>query len=261
MSVLTKIVEMKEQRLASARAAVSLSDLKSMVRDAAPTRSFREAVTRNERGVRFITEVKKASPSKGLLRKDFDHLRLASVYASGGADAISVITEEDFFQGSLRFLDDIRRSVPQPVLRKDFVIDAYQLYEARAYGADAVLLIAAILDRHQASDLLMLAGELGMGVLFEVHDRMELDMVLETGAPIIGINNRNLKTLDIDLSTTHLLKKDIPHDRLVVSESGIRTRQDVQTMEAWGVDALLIGTCLVEAADISAKLRELRGRR
>lgn len=259
MSVLQKIVDRKRDRLASARYAVPLASLKAKARDLDVPRDLRAALDRKGGPIRFITEIKKASPSKGMIRQSFDPLAIAASYQSGGANALSVITEEDFFQGDLRFLPAVKHASALPILRKDFLIDEYQIYEARANEADAVLLIAAILEKEAARDLLYLSSDLGMAVLFEVHDGHDLDMALELSAPIIGINNRSLRTLDISLGTTLELKKDIPADRIVVSESGIRTRRDVLTMEAAGVDALLVGTCLMESPDIGSKLADLRG--
>jgi indole-3-glycerol phosphate synthase len=174
-------------------------------------------------------------------------------------NAISVLTEEDFFQGRLEFLADVKTISLLPVLRKDFIVDEYQIVEARANQADAILLIAALLDAGQAGEYIHMAKEFGMAVLFEVHDQGELEMALEIDAPIIGINNRNLKTLQIDLNTTFTMKREIPADRIVVSESGIRTRDDVIRLEEAGVDAMLIGTSLMESRDIGGKIDELRG--
>ncbi len=236
-----------------------LSEVKSLIRDMERPRDFRKAIARGTGPARFITEIKKASPSRGLIRKDFDHLAIARIYEAAEVDAISVITEEDFFQGRLDFLTEVKRSVGRPVLRKDFIFDEYQIYEARARGADAILLIAAILEGGQAEEYLHLAGELGMGVLFEVHDDAELDRALALEAPVVGINNRDLKTLGIDLNTSLRLREKIPKDRIVVSESGIKSRDDVLKVEGAGIDAVLVGTCLMESQDIAAKLGQLKG--
>jgi len=259
MSVLNKIVEAKKDRLASARAAVPLGDLKDIISGLEKPRDFRAAVTGRSGEVRLIAELKKASPSKGLIRPEFDHKSIASVYDSKGVDALSVLTEEDFFQGSLGYLADARKVSSRPLLRKDFLFDAYQIYEARANQADAILLIAAILGKNQASEYLELAGELGMAVLFEVHDREELDMALLIDAAVIGINNRNLKTLRIDLETTFILKKEIPPGKVIVSESGISSREDVLRLQAAGIDAMLVGSSLMASGDIGRKIDELRG--
>jgi indole-3-glycerol phosphate synthase len=259
MTILEKIAEKKKDRLSSAKFNAPLAELKSLIGDMEKTRDFIEAIRRVQGPARFITEIKKASPSKGLIRKDFDHLAIAHVYEEKKVDAVSVITEEDFFQGRPEFLQEVRRIITRPVLRKDFLFDAYQIYETRAMGADALLLIAALLEKNQAEELLLLSKELGLSVLFEVHDPEELDTALEISAPVIGINNRNLKTLQIDLGTTFELKKGIPDDRIVVSESGIKTREDVLRLEDAGIDAILVGTSLMASADISAKIDELRG--
>lgn len=259
MGILDTIVARKKERLSAARLQRSLSDLKSIVRDLGEPRDFLAAVRRGDGPIKLIAEIKKASPSKGLIRSDFDHRAIASVYEQRAADAISVLTEEDFFQGRLEFLPDVSRITTKPLLRKDFIFDAYQVYEARAARADALLLMASILDKNQAGDLLHLAGELGLSVLFEIHDPVELDMALWIGAPVIGINNRNLKTLQINIETTYRLKSQIPRGTIVISESGIRTREDVMKIESAGLDAMLIGTSLMESPDIAARLRELTG--
>lgn len=259
MTILEKIVDKKKERLSTAKYGTSLSDLRALIRDTETPRDFRGAIKRDADTLRIIAEIKKASPSKGLLRADFDHKKMASIYEHKKVSAISVITEEDFFQGEFSFLTDVKKTVTMPVLRKDFIFDEYQIYEARAGGADAILLIAAVVDLRQAEEYLHLAGELGMSVLFEVHNFAELENALRINAPVIGINNRDLKTLSIDLSTSLLLKKEIPAGHICVSESGIRTREDVRRIEAAGIDAILVGTCLVESADIGGKIDELRG--
>lgn len=260
MSILKKIVEKKQYRLSSARARTPLSELKSRIAGMEKPRGFREAITRGTGPVRFIAEIKKASPSRGLIRDPFDAVAIAAVYENGNAAAISVITEKDFFQGEIEFLTEVKKSVSRPVLRKDFIFDEYQIYEARAAGADAILLISAILDRRQAEEYIEMARELGMGVLFEVHNEEELDMALSLEAPIVGVNNRDLKTLKIDLNTSLRLREKIPDGRIVVSESGISSREDVLRVEAAGIDAVLVGTCLMQARHIGAKLEQLMGR-
>lgn len=237
-----------------------IAELRAFVRDSAMPFDFTSAISRKEGPIRLIAEVKKASPSRGIIRQDFDDKGIAAVYKEKGVDAISVLTEEDFFQGNLEYLSEVKEVAALPVLRKDFIFDEYQVYEARANNADALLLIAAILSPAQGDEYLHLAKELGMAVLFEVHDHAELEMALKINAPVIGINNRNLKTLKIDLGTTFLLKREIPADRIVVSESGIRTREDVRRLEDAGVDSMLIGTSLMESGDIGSKIDELRGR-
>lgn len=259
MSVLQNIVEKKKERLIAAKSRVSLSELKAIIRDTPVPRDFGSAVKRSGNSLRLIAEIKKASPSRGLIRKDFDPGAIAAVYQNKRVNAISVLTEEDYFQGKLSFLPLVKDVTSLPVLRKDFIVDEYQIFEARAHHSDAILLIATLLDTGQAEEYLHCAGELGMSVLFEVHDHAELETALMLPAPMVGINNRSLKTLRIDLDTTFVLKKEIPSDRTVVSESGISTRAHVLRLEAAGVDAMLIGSSLMEARDIGRKIDELRG--
>ncbi|MGA3094395.1 MAG: indole-3-glycerol phosphate synthase TrpC, partial [Dehalococcoidales bacterium] len=213
-------------------------------------------------GPAIIAEVKKASPSKGVICRDFDPVRIARIYAAGGVSAISVLTEENYFLGSLAHLRAIRADLGNtrpPLLRKDFIVDPYQVYESRANGADALLLIAATLTPGRLKKLLDLSHELGMECLVEVHNETELATVLSTGARIIGINNRDLKTFNVDIRTTERLRLLVPPDRLVVSESGIRGRDDMEKMKEWGVHAVLIGEALVSAPDIGERMRELFG--
>jgi len=207
----------------------------------------------------LIAEIKKASPSKGIIREKFDHISIAQIYDKKHVHAVSVLTEEDFFMGSLSFLPEVKKITSKPVLRKDFIVDEYQIYETRVNSADAILLIAAILEKNQADEYLNLARELGLSVLFEVHDYKELEMALLIACDIIGINNRNLKTLQIDLNTTSTLRREIPAGKIIVSESGIKSRMDVQKLQNIGVDALLIGTSFMEAEDIGKKIDELMG--
>lgn len=259
MSILDKITEKKLARLNIAKAGTHLSALKERLSECEPTRDFKAAITKKHGSVRLIAEIKKASPSKGLIRESFDPVGIAVIYEEKSVDAISVLTEEDFFQGDINYITTVKSRTSRPVLRKDFIFDEYQIYEARAFGADAILLIASLLERQQAEEYLHLCGELGLSVLFEVHDHAELEKALRVDAGIIGINNRNLKTMSVDLKTTFLLKKEIPSDRIIVSESGIKTRDDVLSLEAAGIDAMLIGTSLMEARDPGKKIDELRG--
>jgi indole-3-glycerol phosphate synthase len=210
--------------------------------------------------VRLIAEVKKASPSKGIICPDFNPVNIAKTYAANGAAAISVLTEPKYFLGSLDYLLDIKKALaakPLPLLRKDFIFDPYQIYEARAYGADCLLLIVAMLSPAQLSELLQLSQQLGMMNLVEVHNAAELEIALKSGAPVIGINNRDLNTFKVDLKTTSTLRPLIPADRLVVSESGIRTRKDMLQLQEWGVNAALIGEALMTSPDLAAKMKEL----
>lgn len=257
MSVLDSILKKKTERLEYAKSSLSIHEIKERLRDIDKTRDFRSAVKRNGEKIKLIAEIKKASPSKGLIRKEFDLIKIASIYDEKPVSAISVLTEEDFFQGHLSYIKMAKDITPKPILRKDFIFDEYQIYESRVNHADAILLIAAILDKNQAEEYLHIAKELGLYVLFEVHDEGDLEKALLIDADIIGINNRNLKTLKIDLSTTFRLKKDIPKDKIVVSESGIKNKNDVIKLEEAGVDAMLIGTSLMEAEDIGRKIDEM----
>jgi indole-3-glycerol phosphate synthase len=204
--------------------------------------------------------VKKASPSKGIISQNFEPVKIARAYAAGGAAAISVLTEPKHFQGSLDYLRDIKKALadyPVPLLRKDFIVDPYQVFEARAYGADAILLIVAILTPQRLEELLQLSHLFSMQCLVEVHNRTELEIALNSGTKIIGINNRDLNTFTVDLNTTSKLRPLIPDDRIVVSESGISSREDIAKLKEWKVDAALIGEALMTAPDIAAKMREL----
>lgn len=259
MGILDEIVSKKKERMGIAKSGVPLKSLKSMIADAGKPRDFRSAIKRNHIGrIKLIAEIKKASHSKGLIREIFDPVEIATIYEKK-ADAISVLTEENFFQGRLEFISAVKTITTIPLLRKDFIFDEYQIYESRANEADAMLLIAAILNKNQAEEYLHLARELGLSVLFEVHDLKELETALSVNADIIGINNRDLKTLKIDLNNTLMIKKEIPSDKIVVSESGIKTRDDILRLESAGIDAVLIGTSFMEAKDIGKKIEELFG--
>lgn len=257
MSILDGIIEKKKERLRHVKSKTPLSEIRAMISGLDSTRDFKKAIKR-EKNIRLIAEIKKASPSKGIIRADFDLEKIASIYEEKAVDAISVITEEDFFSGNLDYIKIVKDRVTKPVLRKDFIFDEYQVYESRASGADAILLIGAILDRVQAEEYLHMSRELGLAVLFEVHDYHDLEKALRIDADIIGINNRDLKTLRVDINTTFLLKKVIPSDRLIVSESGIKSREDVLRLDLAGIDAMLIGTTLMESEDIGKKIAELR---
>jgi indole-3-glycerol phosphate synthase len=212
--------------------------------------------------LRLIAEVKKASPSRGMLSPNLDHIKLANTYAQNGAAAISVLTEERHFMGNILNLADIKDKLSEkglkiPLLRKDFIFEPYQVYESCAYGADAILLIVAILDDDKLKEFLELSHELGMKCLVETHNEEELRRACEVGAQVIGINNRDLSTFEVDLDTTRRLMPLIPQGHIVVSESGIKNRNDILRLREWGVDAVLIGETLVKAEDVAAKLGEL----
>lgn len=259
MSILDAITEKKRERLYHVKGRVPLREVKARIPDSERPRDFKGAIRRGNGRIRLIAEIKQASPSKGAIRRNFDPLEIARIYEEKRTDAISVLTEEDFFSGDLEFIPVVKGAVTKPVLRKDFIFDEYQIYESRAYGADAILLISSLLDRVRAGEYLHLCGELGLSVLFEVHDPAELEKALRLDADIIGINNRDLKTLTVDLETTFVLRKEIPRDRTVVSESGISKREDVVRLKEAGVDAVLIGTSFMESQDIGRKIDELMG--
>jgi len=260
MSILHEIVQNKKNELDSVKRNVPLSELKARLKDLDPARSFKEATARNNGPLRLIAELKKASPSKGLIREDFDLPDIMAVYNAKDVAAVSVLTEQRFFGGSLEFLDEARKRTRKPLLRKDFIVDDYQVYEARAHNADAILLIAAALEKSQLTDLYGLSRELSLDCLVEVHNWRELDSALSCGAEIIGINNRDLSTLNISLNVTFQMLKDIPEGIIVVSESGIRNRADVESIQSTRVDAILVGTTIIQARDIGAKIDELLGK-
>lgn len=257
---LDRIVKDKRQELDAVERGASFADIKARLEEAPPPRAFREAISRES--LCLIAEVKKASPSRGALRADIDAVSLATCYAKNGAAAISVLTDAKYFQGSLEDLLAVRRSLPDgpPLLRKDFIFDIYQLYEARCYGADAVLLIAAILNPGVLAQFVSLAGSLGMAALVEVHNELEMERAMMAGAEIIGINNRDLRTFDVDLEVTQRLRPLVPPEKTVVSESGVTRREHMEQLELIGVNAALVGETLVTAADPAAKIRELMGR-
>ena len=253
--MLNKIIAEKREEVEQRKRDVPLSSLKErLARRKAPL-DFALALSGVD--TRLITEVKKTSPSRGLLCPDFNPVELAKTYTHAGAAAISVLTEANYFQGSLEHLAAIREEVGLPLLRKDFIFDRYQIYESGAYGADALLLIVAILSQEQLEELLSLSHSLGLSCLVEVHNEAEVERALLSGAEIIGINNRNLNTFEVDINTTHRLRPLIPGERIVVSESGIRNREDVERLKEWGVNAVLVGEALVTAGDIPTRIREL----
>lgn len=261
--ILDRILESKQAEVESRRLVRSLEEVRSAAAAAPPARDFAAALRRNASGMpAVIAEVKKASPSKGVIRSDFDPEAIASAYQCGGASAISVLTDEQYFLGSLDYLMRVRARVDLPVLRKDFLIDEYQVFEARAAGADAVLLIAAALDEQTLARLMTAAAGVGMACLVEVHDEDELSVAVGSGSGLIGINNRNLYTFEVNLETTAKLMQSLgsmvcERHITVVSESGIFTKQDVRALGEMGVDAVLIGEALVREHDIEAALKEL----
>jgi indole-3-glycerol phosphate synthase len=259
--ILKKIVDHKRGEVASAMAARPLCELRAMVSGLPVTLGFASALEKSAGSSKtaVIAEVKKGSPSKGIIRADFDPLRIAATYAENGATCLSVLTDSRFFLGELSYIPAIRRIVNVPILRKDFIFDPYQIFEARVAGADAVLLIAAMLELSSMRELISQAGELGLDVLLEVHDERELESALETDCGLIGINNRNLRTFETDLATTERLAGLVPKERLIVAESGINNREDVVRLSRAGARAFLIGESLMREPDVGAKLRELLG--
>jgi indole-3-glycerol phosphate synthase len=262
--ILETILADKRAEVEAKKARVSLQELKSEIQNAPLPRSFELALQGSEHGIRgprtsirLIAEVKKASPSRGLIREDFDPVAIAEAYEEAGASAISVLTDKKYFQGRITYLREVRRSVDVPVLRKDFIIDPYQIYESRAAGADAVLLIVAALTRDQLKEFMALVDSLGMTPLVETHTREELEVAVELGARVVGINNRDLRTFETHLDTTLGLATYVPGDRVLVSESGIFTRKDIESLMQVGVDAVLVGESLMRQTDPRLKIREL----
>jgi len=260
-ALLQSILHAKKKLIEGKKGAGVLQELKSRIGDQPPTRGFLKAITRTSNTPpRLIAEIKKASPSKGVLREEFDPVDLAKRYEEGGASALSVLTEEDFFLGKLASLMEIKPVVSLPLLQKDFILDPLQIYEARAFGADAILLILSLLTRKQAMEYFHLASELGLDALVEVHTEPELESALDW-AVIIGINNRDLRTFQTDIRTTSDLLTKIPGavrwEKCIVSESGIGSKKDVEFLSGIGVDALLIGEAFMTAESIENKIRDL----
>ncbi|MBE0510586.1 MAG: indole-3-glycerol phosphate synthase TrpC [Chromatiales bacterium] len=259
--ILQRIVERKAEEVAERRQHLPLSALQAQLAEADPPRGFVEAMRRRLAAgqAAVIAEVKKASPSKGVIREDFDPAQIARSYARGGAACLSVLTDIDFFQGADTYLQQARAACELPVLRKDFIIDPYQVYEARVLGADCILLIAAVLNDAQLQELAELATGLGMDVLVEVHDAEELARSLPLKLPLVGINNRNLRTFETSLHTTLDLLAAIPAGRIVVTESGIHTAEDVALMRQHAVHSFLVGEAFMRATEPGEKLAELFG--
>lgn len=256
--VLTRIVDHKRTEIEAARNRVSFEDLQGQLPGAPPIRDFVKSL-RDHGPVGLIAEVKKASPSAGLIRPDFDPVGIARAYEASGAACISVLTDEKFFQGHLDFLRAIRQEVSIPVLRKDFILDRYQILEGRVAGADCVLLIAECLTDAELADLYAYTRELGMHALIELYDPGNLPRVLKVAPELVGVNNRDLRTFKVDLGHSTRLRDQVPRSILFVSESGIERRSDVETLEAGSVEAILVGETLMRSADIGVKVRELLG--
>lgn len=257
-TILDKIVATKRREIERAKAACSMDELRAKAASAPPARDFFAALAAPG-PIKLIAEVKKASPSAGIIRSDFDPVAIAQIYAAHGATCLSVLTDEQFFQGSLDYLRAIRATVDLPLLRKDFILDTHQLLEARAAGADAVLLIAECLDDCNLRKLFNETCELGLTPLVELYEPANLPRVLAAGATLIGVNNRNLHTFEVDLEHTLRIKREISDNCLLVGESGIKTRADVERLESAGVDAILVGESLMREPDIGAAVDRLLG--
>ncbi|MHA1565710.1 MAG: indole-3-glycerol phosphate synthase TrpC [Alphaproteobacteria bacterium] len=257
--ILARICAAKRDHVAQCKAARPLAIVERQAAEAGPTRGFakrlRQKVAAGQIGL--IAEIKKASPSKGLIRDDFDPVDLAKAYASGGATCISVLTDQPYFQGADEYLTAARAATDLPALRKDFMVDPYQIHEARTLGADCILLIMAALSDHEATGFAALAADLSMDVLVEVHNRRELDRALNLDAPLLGINNRDLKTLTVDIATTEDLAPHIPPDKILISESGLKDSNDLLRMQNAGAHCFLIGEQFMRQPDVAAAVREL----
>lgn len=256
--ILDEIVEKRKIQLEREKAAADIETVKKAAeRLDRQCISFKNALAKPDR-LSVISEVKKASPSKGLIQPNFDPVKIAKEYETCGADAVSCLTEEHYFQGSSEYFKAIRQAIGLPMIRKDFIIDEYQIYEARLMGADAILLIAAVLDDEKLKRFGDIAHSLGLDILAETHDESELERVLALDFDIIGINNRNLKTFEVKLETTARLAGMIPEEKVIVSESGIRDNTDMKTVRSYGADAVLIGETLMRSGNIGATLTALR---
>jgi len=258
IDTLKEIVAKKKERIILSKQQLPEEDLKARVAGLAGCRPFKEAISK-PRQISLIAEIKQFSPSKGLIRQNFNLPEICLSYQEAGVQAVSILTEEDFFGGNPLYINQAKSIVTVPVLRKDFILEAYQVYESRYLGADAILLIADLLSKDKLIELMQIADSLGMDYLVEVRDEKELKKVLSLKVPVIGINNRNLHTLEVDFKTTERLFTLIPRDKVVVVESGIKNYQDVLFLKILGASALLIGTAFMEAEDIKKKVEEVMG--
>jgi indole-3-glycerol phosphate synthase len=255
---LKEIVEKKRERINLARQQLSEDDLKTKIQALPATRSFTKAINKTQ-AISLIAEIKKQSPSRGIIRADFNPQQIAGTYQQCGAQAISVLTEEDYFAGNIAYINEIKSLIKLPILRKDFIFEPYQVYESRLYGADAILLIAELFSQQGLSEFLGLAADLGLDCLVEVHSEKDLKKALKVKAGIIGINNRNLHTLEVDFKITEKLFPLIPEDKTVVVESGIKGYSDILFLKILGVKAVLIGEAIMVAEDIQAKIKDIMG--
>jgi indole-3-glycerol phosphate synthase len=257
--ILNKIIATKHEEVVAAKKTVSIAALKETITEQTATRGFAGAITEkvSKQQSAIIAEIKKASPSKGVIREHFNPSQIAQSYEQAGAACLSVLTDVQYFQGSTEYLKQARSACQLPVLRKDFMVDEYQIYEARAMGADAILLIAAALDLTQMQAFEQLAHELSMDVLVEVHNDVELEAALQLNTPLLGINNRNLKTFDVSLETTYSLLASILDNKCIITESGIFNTEDVHAMKVHGVHAFLVGEAFMRATDPGLALKEM----
>ena len=258
MTILEKIAERTKLRVAECKNKISSEELRQQA-FSLPRGNFLFESALRKPELSFICECKKASPSKGLIAENFPHVEIAKAYEAAGADAISVLTEPEFFLGDDKFLAEISREVSIPCLRKDFVVDEYMIWQAKILGADAVLLICAILDDERLKKFLATCDELGLSALVEAHDEIEIKRALDCGARIIGVNNRNLKDFSVDMDNAKKLRSLVPLEKIFVSESGVKNSDDIKKIRRLGADAVLIGEVLMRAADKKSKLNELRG--
>jgi indole-3-glycerol phosphate synthase len=253
--MLDKVIAQKREEVEQRKKVATMTYLQERIARQKPALDLALALKGDY--IRLIAEVKQASPSRGMLSPNFNPIELAQTYAEGGAAAISVLTEANYFMGSIEHLAAIKEVVGLPLLRKDFIFDPYQIYESRAYGADALLLIAAILSQRQFKELVSLSHSLGLRCLVEVHNEGEVEGAVLSEAEIIGINNRDLNTFVVDINTTRRLRPLVPKEKIVVSESGIKSRKDMEKLRKWGVDAVLVGEALITAGDVLVKMKEL----
>ena len=258
MTILEKIAAHSKIRVARCKEKISFDEMKTQALSL-PRGNFPFEVALRKSGLSFICECKKASPSKGLIAENFSYVEIATAYEAAGADAISVLTEPKFFLGEDKFLAEIAAQVSIPCLRKDFVVDAYQIWQAKVLGANAILLICAILDDTQLKNFLAACEEVGLSALVEAHDEREIQRAINCGARIIGVNNRNLKDFSVDMNNAKRLRELVPREIIFVSESGVKTSDDIKKIRELGADAVLIGEVLMRAADKKSKLAELRG--
>ena len=257
--ILDKIVENKIQEVNDRKTEEPVGALKRKIDTSAKPRDFVSGISKHGK-MNLIAEIKKASPSAGVIKEDFSVEKVAEAYKMAKVDAISVLTDKKFFQGEIKYLNMAKNVIDIPILRKDFIVDEYQIYESRAYKADAILLIVRILERSQLADYLAMTKELEMAALVEVHSERELEQALYCNSEIIGINNRNLDTLKVDIETSLRIKGEVPEDKIVVSESGIKTRNDVKKLYKYGMHAILVGEILMRSDNIESEVRKLIGK-